>query len=175
MPPSPVEGTASVSRSRTSRPARSRMTSRCAIPGRSLTLTSTLLSSVQSQNVAQTKMLGPRRVMSAKTVNISHRAAQPKVSTVYRYKTVQRVRNVTRFKDVNRTTYARRIHRTVTVTRVQPVIRTNVVTRVHHRTKVAHQTQLMARTQMLPMQTVTTGKTIQISHRPTHIACNRCK
>jgi hypothetical protein len=56
---------------------------------------------------------------------------------------------------------------------VQPITRVNVVTRVHHRTVILRQTQRVAQTVSLPARTVTTGKTVNISHRPTFGTCCR--
>jgi hypothetical protein len=104
--------------------------------------------------------------------NCNRPISSTKVNTVYKYKTVQQVRNVTQYKDVDRTKYMKHVNRIVTVTRVQPVTRVNLITRVHNRTVILRQTQHVAQTAMLPPRTVTVGKTIHVSHKPTYATCN---
>lgn len=128
----------------------------------------------ENQNVAQTKTLPTRTITTGQTQQVSHGGGSDKVDTVYRYKTVEQVKNVTQYKDVDRTKYVKHVNRLVTVTNVQPVMRVNLVTRVHNRTVVRNHTENVAQSQVLPTRTVTTAKTIQVSHAPTYGSCN-CK
>jgi hypothetical protein len=42
---------------------------------------------------------------------------------------------------------------------------------VHNRTVVNHKTVNVAQTKTLPMQTITSGKTIQVNHKAVYASC----
>ncbi len=128
----------------------------------------------ENQNVAQTKTLPSRtQTTTGATQRIVHSSGSNKVDTVYKYNTVQQVRNVTQYKDVDRTKYVKHVNRLVTVTNVQPITRVNLITRVHDRTVVLNKIANVAQRQVLPTRTVTTGKTVQVNHKPVYASCCR--